>query len=139
MDSHAWYVRSFGGAKLEWLEHSKYATWMLLHTASQPPGLRTCVRFQKSLISATGSVAMEQPHPRTASFGGPVVIIRKKLSRDAVLSHYVGVCVCVVCVCLCVRVCLYVCVLFLCVCVCVCACVCVCVCVCVSVYVCVET
>jgi len=81
------------------------------------------VRFQKSLISATGSVAMEQPHPRTASFGGPVVIIRKKLSRDAVLSHYDGVwCVCMcACVCVCEHVCVCVCVH-----VCVCECVCVC-------------
>ena len=114
---------------------------MLLHTSLQPPGLRTCVRFQKSLISATGSVAMEQPHPRTASFGGPVVIIRKKLSRDAVLSHCDGVCACV-CVCACVLVlCVCVClrIVFVCVCMCVCVHVCVCVhaCVCVSVHVCV--
>ena len=75
------------------MEHDKNATWTLLHATlcgSQAPGLRTCVRFQKWLISATGSVAMEHPHPSTASFGGPVVIIRKKVSRDVVLSHWGG-------------------------------------------------
>ena len=104
----------------------------------------TCVILWMLDISATASVATEQPQPRRAIFGGPSSNSLKYSSSDVLRLHCVCVCVCCVCVCVC-CVCVYVCVVcvcVLCVCICVC-CVCVCVCVvcvcvcCVCVYVCV--
>ncbi len=46
--------------------------------------------FQKGIISATGSVATEQPQPRRATFGGPLGTRRKNSHIDVWESHCKG-------------------------------------------------
>ncbi len=50
----------------------------------------TWVMFQKLLISATGSVATEQPLPRRATFGGSLGIRRKNSNSEVWRSHCKG-------------------------------------------------
>ncbi len=50
----------------------------------------TWVMFQKGIISATGSVATEQPQPRRATFGGPLGTRRKNSHIDVWESHCKG-------------------------------------------------
>lgn len=47
----------------------------------------TWVMFQNVIISATGSVATEQPLPRRATLGGSVGISRKNSCSDVWWSH----------------------------------------------------
>ena len=54
----------------------------------------TCEMFHWWLISATGSVATEQPHPTTANFTGRDWIPLKNSSNDFTWWHYINYIIC---------------------------------------------